>query len=798
MDTLLQDLRYALRSLVRRPGFTAIVVLTLAIGIGANSAIFSVVNGVLLRPLPYREPERLVLLWTMLPNFGRETVSLPDFRDWRDQGRSFTDVAALANSSFSVSGEGEPERVDAAYVTANFFHTLGVPLARGRAFTPQEEVENSRVVIVSHGFWQRRLGARPGVVGEPLSLSGVPYTIVGIAPEGLRVDGEHQLWVPLNTADQKAPRRGDFLTVIARLRPGVTIEGAQAELSGIMHRLARQYPQTNDGVDAQVMSLREQVVGGIRPALLVFMGAVALVLLIACANVANLMLARAAGRDREMAVRAALGAGRGRLVRQMLTESIVLALAGAALGLVLAVWGVAALRRASPGNLPRVDAIAVDGRVLAFTLLLAVGVGVLFGLAPALRLSAHALAARLRDGMRGIAGGTGLREMRGLLVLAEVALAVMLLAGAGLLIRSFDKLQRVDLGVRPDGVLTAFMVPPRVRYEEMPQVAAFYDRLLEALRRAPAAREVALASDVPLSGGASYWSFRVEGRPQAGPGQSEPDAQPYTVTPGFFRALSIPVVRGRVFTDQDREGAVRVAVVNQTLARKHFPGADPIGHRISTDGESWYTIVGIVGDTRQTEVSGEPYAQMYFPYAQRPTRAMMVVMRTDGDPIAATGALKQAVKAVDADIAVARISSMRQLIDRAIAQPRVNTVLLGIFAAVALLLAAVGIYGVTSYAVAQRTREIGVRMALGAHPGDVLRLVVRQGMAPVLLGLAAGLVAALAATRVMRTLLFGVSAGDPLTFGAITIVLGAIALLAAVLPARRAARVDPIEALRAE
>ncbi|MDQ3698699.1 MAG: ABC transporter permease [Gemmatimonadota bacterium] len=796
MDTLVQDIRYALRALRQRPGFAAVVALTLAIGIGANSAIFSVVNGVLLRPLPYREPERLVMLWTMLPNFGREVSSLPDFRDWRGQSAAFSEVAALANSSFGISGEGEPERVDAAYVTADFFRTLGTTLAQGRSFTREEETPNSNLVIVSHGFWQRRLGGRAGILGETVALSGTMYTIVGVTPEGFRFGNDAQLWAPLNTVNPNAGRRSDFLTVIARLETGATIERAQAELTETMRRLEEQYPQTNTGVTAQVVSLHDELVGGVRLALLVFMGAVGLVLLIACANVANLLLARAAAREREMAVRAALGAGRARLVRQLLTESVVLGLAGAALGLLLAVWGVAALQRASPSNLPRIEAIAVDGRVIVFTIAVSLVIGVLFGLAPAIRLSQHALGGALRDGLRTVGGG-GLRDLRGILVLGEVAVALLLLAGAGLLIRSFDKLQRVDVGVRPEGVVTAFMVPPSVTYPEMPQVTTFYDRLLNALRESPGARDVALVSEPPVSGRAGYTTFAIEGRPDFAPGNT-PDLQPYVATESYFRTLGIPLVRGRTFTAQDRDGAAPVAVINEELARRHWPGQEPIGSRIAFGDTVFRTIVGIVGDTRQEGVSEAPYPQAYRAYAQVPRRAMYVTLRTGGDPLAAVGTLRQAVASIDREIALSDILTMEQRLGESVAQPRVNAALLTIFGLVALVLAAIGIYGVTSYAVAQRTREIGVRMALGARRSDVLRLVVRQGMLPVAAGLAVGIGAALAATRVLQNLLFGVDATDPITFVAITLLLGGTALVASLIPARRAAGVDPTVALRSE
>ena len=797
MDSLLNDLRFALRSLMRRPGFAIVVALTLAIGIGANSAIFSIVNGVLLRPLPYREPERLVMLWTMLPEFGREVSSLPDFRDWREGTRSFADVAALSNASFGVTGEGEPERVEAASVTANFFRTAGVALAQGRSFTREEERENSRLAIVSHGFWQRRLGGRAGVIGETVRLSGTPYEIVGVAPEGFRLGRDAQLWVPLNTADPDAGRRSDFLTVIARLAPGVTLGAAQREMTAIMSRLGEQYPQTNARVGAQVTSLREEIVGKVRPALLVFMGAVGLVLLIACANVANLLLARAAAREREIAVRAALGAGHGRIVRQLLTESVALALAGAAIGLVLATWGVGALRRADPSNLPRIEAIAVDGRVVAFTVLVSLAVGVLFGLAPALRLARGAIGGSLRDGARTLTGGHGLRSLRGMLVLSEVAVAILLLAGAGLLIRSFDKLQRVEVGVDPEGVLTAFVVPPQVKYDSLPQVALYFERLLDEVRRTPNVRVAAIGNDVPVSGGASYWSFSVEGRPAPAPGTAQ-DVQPYIVSPEYFQALGIPLVRGRALAATDRQGAVPVALVNQAMARKFFAGEEVIGKRITFDGTDYWSIVGVVGDTRQEGLTTDPYPQVYVPFAQRPRRGMALILRTAGDPLAAVPALKQVMARVDPEIALSGVASMRQLIDRSIAQPRVNTVLLGAFAGIALLLAAVGIYGVTAYGVAQRTREIGVRMALGARPRDVLGLVVRQGMLPVAVGTVVGLLAALAGTRVMRGLLFGIEATDPLTFTAIPALLALVALAASILPARRAARVDPMVALKEE
>jgi putative ABC transport system permease protein len=795
----MSDFRYALRALLQRPAFSALIIATLAIAIGANSAIFSVVNGVLLRPLPYANPDRLVVAWTMLPAFGRETSSLPDFRDWRDQAKSFASLSALANSSFGLSGDGdqEPERVPAAFVTANFFRTLGVTPQLGRDFTAEEEIGDVDRVLISHELWQRRFGARPDIVGQMLIVGGQGSEVIGVLPAGFRVGEPRDVYAPLDVADDGPGRRSDFLTVVGRLATGVSIAAADAELRSIMERLDELYPETNDEVRAEVVSLREQLIGDVKPALLVFMGAVGLVLLIACANVANLLLARGAGRDREMAVRSALGAGRGRLVRQVLTESVVLSVVGAALGLLLAGWVIALLQRANLDMLPRLEEVAIDWRVMVFTAGLSLLVGLLFGLAPALRLSGTALAGSLRDGQRAITGGSALRDPRRLLVMAEVSLAMLLLVGAGLLIRSFEQLQSVNIGARTENVLTAFLVLPSSQYPEMPQVQTFAESLEGELRRQPGIVAVAYTNQVPASGGSNYLSFGIDGRddPPAGTPQ---DAQRYVVTPDYFRIFEIPLIQGRTFTDLDREGSLDVALINRTMARRHWPDVDPIGQRISFDGQRFFTIVGIVADTRQEGVDETPYPQAYVPRAQLPTRGLLIVMRTAGDPAAAIPALRGVVRTMNSDIALSDVQPMSEVVASTIAQPRINTVVLSVFAGIALLLAAIGIYGVTSFAVSQRTREIGVRMALGAQQRSVLSLVVRQGMIPVLAGLVVGLLAAFAATRVMQNLLFEVQPTDPTTFAAITVLLGAVALAASVIPAWRAARVDPVEALRSE
>ena len=801
MDTLLQDLRYATRSLRRSPGFTIVAVLTLALGIGANAAIFSVVNGVLLRPLSYANPDRLVMVWGHNQQIGNESASLPDFKDWREQNTVFESMAAVANTRFDVTGDGEPERIDAALTTANFFHVLGVTPALGRAFDTEEETSGrDRVVVLSHGFWERRFGARADVVGRSITLSGLPYTVIGVAPTGFRFGNPSDLWAPLRT-DTTRGRRADFLTVVARLKPGTTMDQAQAQMTTIGRALQTQYPESNTGWSPELISLKEQLVGDIRPALLVFMGAVGLVLLIACANVANLMLMRAAAREREMAIRAALGAGRKRIVRQMLTESTLVALLGGALGLLLAVWGVSSLGTAQAGPIPRLDESGVDGRVLGFTLLLCIGTGLLFGLAPALRLASGRSRESLREGARGASGGLGVHRLRGALVLGEVALALVLLVGAGLLIRSFDRLSEVNPGFDSSSVISAQIVLPRVRYAESNNQLAFFDQLLQSTRAMPDVESVALTSDAPLSGGGNYLSFEVAGRPPASASTVQ-DAEVLVTGPEYFRTLRIPLRSGRIFSAQDDARATRVVVINSAMARRYWPGGEPIGARVTlgdpADSSSWRTVVGVVGDVRQNALNDDPYPQLFLPLAQTPQRAMLLLARTTGNPSALSGPIRHAVTALDPDLPVSDIRTLDERLDQSIAQPRVSMMLLAIFALMALVLAAVGIYGVLSYTVTQRTRELGIRMALGAESNSVMRLVVGQAMVPALIGVGLGLAGAWGATRLMSSLLFGVSATDPVTFIVVALFLLAVALLSSWVPARRATRVDPLIALRAE
>lgn len=797
---MIADLRYALRALRRAPGFTVAVVLTLALGIGVNSAIFSVVHSVLLRPLPYASPERLVVLYGRYPEFGRTSTSLPDFQDWRAGSRTFEQMAARHNAAFVLTGEGEPERMIADRVTSNFFATLGVRPLLGRVFLPDEDRigGDDRVVVLSHGYWQRRFGGDPRVIGRQIQLSGRPWTVVGVAPPGFRYGRAVDLWAPTR-ADTTLPRRAEFLDVIGRLEPGVTVTQASADVAAVVQRLAEQYPATNAKIKSEVIGLQEDLVGGVRPALFAFMGAVLLVLLIACANVANLLLARAATRDREVAVRFAVGAGRGRLVRQLLTESMVLALLGGIVGIGLASWGVAALSATSVQFLPRQHEIGMDPTVVVFSLLLALGTGLLFGLAPAIRLSGGALHASLREGGRGSTGGA-LARVRSALVLGEVALALVLLVGAGLLIRSFEKLTRVDLGFEPAGVLTYSLTFPSAKFRDEAQLPSLYEAMLGRTRALPGVRSAALSADLPM-GGANYLAYSIKGQP---PRASRPDAapedvQPFAVSPDYFGTLHIPLRRGRLFDATDGPTAPRVAVINEEMVRTVFGDRDPIGSQLTFGNpDDWRTIVGVVGNVAQEGVTAKPYAQLYEAIQQVPGRVVYMSLRTDQDPVLLASSARNAVRAIDSDVLVNDMQPLEARVAQNIARPRLSVWLLVGFATVALILAAVGIYGVMAYTVAQRTKEIGVRMALGADPVAVKRLVVWQGMQPALLGVGVGLLAAFATSRLIASLLYGVSALDPVTFVLVPLFLATIALLATYVPARHATRVSPTVALQSE
>ena len=809
MRRMWQDVRYAVRTLLKSPGFTLVAVVALALGIGANTAIFSVVKAVLLSPLPYPQPERLV--WVREINPGAdimdEPASAPNYNDWRTEGRSFEGVAAFAYAGGTITdGDREPERVPAMSTSANFFRVVGVAPALGRGFLPDEEqTGRNRVVVISHALWQRRFGASPNAVGQTINISGNPHTIVGVAPAEFKtpVPGPRppDLWVPIAFNFDESRRRSDFLNVVGRLKEGATVEQARAELEGVAARLAQERPATNAGWTVKVEPLHERVVGNVRQALWVLMGVVGFLLLISCANVANLLLARAAGRRQEIAVRTALGAGRVRLVRQFLTESLLLGLAGGALGLVLAAWGVEVLVALSPGNIPRLEEVGLDARVLAFTFGVSALTGIVFGLLPALSASKADVNVSLKEGgTRGSTAGAGARRLRSALVVSEIAITVVLLAGAGLMIRSFSAIQAVDPGFRPERIMTFDFALPMTKYKEEPQRAAFFEQLTARAAALPGVERAAVIDSLPLSGGGNVLGFAIDGQPPLPPEKVQ-DAEFFSVTPDYFDVMSIHFVRGERLSERHRTDVPDVAVINETMARRYFPGEDPIGKRVNLGDPAkvpWITIIGVVGDARTGGLDKEPYPQMYVPAAQFPPRAMTFVARTSGDPAAVAPALRRELAAIDRDLPLYNVSTMERVLSDSISRRRFQMILIAAFAGVGLLLAAVGIYGVISYSVAQRRHEIGVRMALGARAADILKLVVGQGIGLTLAGVGLGLAGAFALTRVLSSLLYGVSATDPLTFVCVSLALLGVALLACLLPARRATKVDPMIALRYE
>lgn len=807
LDAFWQDLRYAWRGLRRAPGFAAMAVATLALGIGATTAIFSVVHSALLEPLPYAAADRLVFLSDQQD--VETPMSYPEFVDWRAQTGVFTGLAAYFQTSLVLTGAGEPEVLSGARVSASLPGLLSVAPHVGRAFRADEDAPGAdRVILLGHDLWLRRFGADRGVVGRVLTLNGLPYTVVGVLPAGpgaslptdLAAGRRVDYWVPLRLDAERAPRGLHFLTVVGRLRPAVDVERARARLADVAAQLKRDDAERH-GV--QVGPLAARVVGDARPLLVLLLGAVSLVLLVACANVANLLIARGAGRARELAIRAALGAGRRRVVRQLATESLVLALAGGAAGVLLAFGALAALRAAASdavglAQLPRLAQARVDGRLLAFALLTSLATGALFGLLPALRASRLALASVLRAGGRGTTGAGARDRTRSALVVAEMTLSFVLLIGAGLLVRSFDRLAAVDKGFDPTQVLTFAVELPSARYPEARQQVAFFERVLERVRALPGVRGASVTVSLPLAGGTNG-GFVIAGRPLA-PNEG-PVAEKRVVGADFFRVLRVPVVLGRAFDGRDVAGAPQVAVVNEAFVRRYFPGENALGRRIEFgwETEGAQEIVGVVGDMREQSLHEPAAPTIYVPFGQRRSDpAMAVVVRTAGDPTRLVAAVRAAVRAVDRDQPVAQVRTLDDVVARALAGRRVAASLFGAFAALALLLAAVGLYAVVSYGVAQRVSEIGVRRALGARTWDVVRLVVGQGVGLLALGAAVGGLASLGAGRLLRGQLYGVGATDPLTFAAVAAALLVTALVATVAPAVRASRVDPLVALREE
>ena len=803
MTGIWHDLRYAARTLRRSPGFTAIAVLTLALGIGANTAIYGIVNGVLLRPLPFPDSDRLVMVREDEPEKGflGMTASPPNFLDWKAQSHSFTDLAAYDRSSDAVTGSGDPEQVKYAEATASLFSVLGVRPAIGRVYSEQECVKGKdRVAVLSHGLWLRRFGGRADAVGSTLRLAGEPYTVIGVMPPGFQFPAtNHDLWIPMSFPADVATQRGaHYISVVGRLRPGVSLPGVETEMKGIASRLAAAYPKTNQGHTVSIKTLKEQIVGKVKPALLLLMGAVALVVLIACANVANLLLARSSGRGREMAVRTALGAGRPRLIRQLLTESLLLSGIGAALAVLLARLADGLIIRFGPKDIPRLAEAGIDGAVLAVTAGIAVATTVVFGLLPALRATRSSPSSSLKESSA--TGGPNRERLRGVLVAGEMALALMLLAGAGLLVKSLSRLVRIDPGFRTDHVLT-FDLTLDSKYKDTAAVSGFYRGLLDEINRIPGVRASGSVFCAPLSDSGFSSSFSVRGAPV--PEQDQPSLNLRVVSPDYFRTMRIPLVAGRLLSDHDRRGGDRVLLLTQTAARRFWPNGGAIGQylrlgaRPSSD-EVEGTVVGIVGDTRDSALAEDPQPAAYFPLDQVGVSGLTIVVRTAQPPKAVAASVRSVVSRLDRDLPVVGMTSMDDVVSQSLARPRFYAFLLLVFSLTALGLAAVGIYGVLSYAVAQRTREIGIRIAVGAERKDVMAMILRRAALLALTGLGAGLVASLLSTRLLSGILYGVAPTDPATILEVSAVLFAVALLASYFPARRATRVDPMTALRNE
>ena len=801
---VIRDVRFAVRMLMRTPGFSLVALLTFALGIGVNAAVFTVYNGVLLRPLPYPDADRITMVWmdNRRQSIKEDITSYPNYVDWRTQSSSYAHMAGFTPANFNLTGAGEPERLPGAQTTANFFDVMGVQPILGRLYTVKEETTgNDAVVLLSHGLWQRRFGGSPSALGQTLTLNGRPHEIIGVMPPSLAVPEEAELWKPLAPGDDLRNARGAFwLPVIGRLKPGVSVEQAQSEMNGIGSRLEQAYEGSNKGYGVYIVSLHRQIVGDVERSLLVLMGAVGFVLLIACANLGNLMLGRSAGRRKELAIRTALGAARWRLIRQLVIESFVLALGGSVLGLLLAYWATGFFISLGGGSIPRPDAIVLDARVVGFALVLAAVSALLAGLIPALQTSRGALADPLKEGGR--EGGTGgSRRTRSVLIAAEVALAFMLLAGAGVLVRTLWSMEQVDRGFRPERIAKVSISLPGALYAQPPDVRSFQARLLERTRALPGVESAAFGTGVlqPLITNSGIYSF--EGKPTPPPEQ-RPEYPVEVVSPGYFETLGIEFVKGRAFNEQDHATATRAVIINESLANDGWPGQDPIGRRMKAgDGDSeapWMTVVGVIKDIKRADLRRNIRPELYTCSLQDTRRTMMLLVRTAGKPLDIIPAIRKEVQSLNPQVPLFAINTLETQVSETLAQPRFRALLLAGFAMLALLLASIGIYGVTAYAVSQRTHEVGVRMALGAKGRDVLALILRQHLVPALIGVAIGIAGAMAISTFLKSLVYGVGATDLLTFVSVAVALVAVAALAAYIPARRATRVDPLIALRAE
>jgi predicted permease len=808
----MNDIRYAIRTLIKNRGVTVVAVFTLALGVGANTAIFSVVNGVLLRPLPYPHAETIVEVWSTSPGLAKGNHAAGDFMDVRRGQRSLAALAGYREDAVTIATPGnDPVRITGAIVTGGYFDVFGMPALHGRSFSGSaDSATNEPLVVLGEDVWRQYFGASPQAVGRHARLNGVPHTVIGIMPDAFDYPAGAKVWVlsprpvPLPPLDVKGElleaRNVRYFNVVARLAPGGTLAQASADLGTIAADIARRFPEPSGSRGILVEPLHERIVGDVRGALFVLLGAVGLVLLIACANVSSLLLARASSRQREFAIRAALGAGRVRLVRQLITESLILGLAGGIAGLLVGGWAVAALVSMLPDGTPRTEQIGLDLNVAAMAIAIALASAFLFGLIPALHASRTHESTVLRSGDRGSAGDRQRTRTRAALVVAEVALTLVLLVSAGLLANSFLRLQRVDPGFRSDDVTLVALPLPQSKYTDGGQQAAFYQRLVEGVRQRPEIASAAILFPSPLEGRSANGGYSVEGEPAPAPRADRPRASIGAVSPDYFRTMGIPIVRGRDFTERDREPAPAVVIVNSMLARRHWPGADPIGKRVrfGEGRDDWMEIVGVVGDSRNVGLDAAPTPLVYIPYHNFPLPFMSIVARSSAGPGVVASIVRDRVKQLDPELPVDRAIPMRDIVGDSVAEPRFRTMLLGAFALMATLLAAVGVYGLISYSVTQRTREIGIRVALGAGPPQVLRPVVREGLTLGLAGVIIGLAGALAATRVLSAFLFGVEATDPVTFVGVAVLLLLMAFIASYIPSRRALRIDPIAALRAE
>ena len=801
METLIKDLRYGIRSFLKRPGFLFIAIATLALGIGATTAMFTVVNSVLLRPLSFPEPERIVRFQGTNSRHGitESNMSVPDIADWQTQSQSFEQIAGFITGGVFLSINDETERVRAAGVSTDFFPLFKINPISGRTIQADDAKEGAEsVVMISHALWQRRFGGASDVVGKKFTINNRPSTIVGIMPAGFTYPADSEIWTPLLFRPAQEPRDNRYVSVVARLKPGASLSQAQTELDTINQRLAQNYVDTNDGWGVRLTELRESLVGELRTSLIILLSAVGFVLLIACANVANLLLARAASRQKEIALRTALGASRWRVVRQLLTESVLLSIVSGIAGLALSFWLIKLLIAITPPNTPRIDEIGIDLRVFGFTLGVTVLAGLLFGLVPALQTSRPNLNVTLKDsGQRGSETG-GRNRIGSLLIISEITFSFILLAGAGLLIKSFKHLQEINPGFNPDNVLVMRLTSPPGKYAQGEPRAQLYKQLIDQVKATPGVQSAGAILSLPLGADTFNVGRGVirEGRPMTPAEQTNPQHLP--ITPDYFKALQIPLKEGRTFTDQDTLQSTKVVIINETLARYLFPGESPIGKRFSIwrDEKFPREVVGVVGDTRRS-LDAEPGQQMYVPYAQDPTwGSMSLVVRTSGEPTALAGSVREAIRSIDKAVPTYNLKTMNEVVYTSAAARRVPMLLLSSFAGAAMLLAMLGIYGVTSYYVTQRTHEIGVRMALGAQIADVLKLVLKRAMVLAIVGIGIGTAGAIAVTRYMTTLLFGVKPIDVVTFVAVAVVLALVVLIACLVPARRAAKIDPLEALR--